>query len=345
MHLSYLISDLHCDLLCYLSRDSRRSAYDLAVRCAIPQLTQGKVNMQIMAIFTETSHKSVENGRRQVEIFRNLTTLYPQIFEILHQEEQLDEIQTSPSIKILPAIENASSFCCEDEDLSQGLKNLSAFQKKMNSKIAYVSLTWNTENRFGGGAHTKIGLKEDGKRLIDFLSQKKIPIDLSHASDYLAYDILSYIDKQNISINTLASHSNLRSITNVPRNLPDDIAQEIWRRDGIVGLNFIRPFIGADSFCNFTRHLERALHLGGADGICFGADFFYGDDVSPPYRKPAEEIFFPSYDHAGCYPDVIRLWQKELNLSQEILMKISHQNLNRFIKTLLIASGPKMGQQ
>lgn len=325
-----MIADMHCDLLCYLSRDPKRTPFDPAVRCSIPQLKEGNVKLQTMAIFTETAPGSADSGHAQAEVYRKLPKLYPDIFEFVHQGILPETITDSEKIFIVPAIENASSFCEEGEDLEKALQRLADWQRKIG-KLSYISLTWNTENRFGGGALTRIGLKDDGRRLLDYLVQKGIALDLSHASDYLAYDLLNEIDKRNLKLPVVASHSNLRSIVNVPRNLPDDLAKEILRRGGIIGMNFIRFFLGEHSIDNFSCQLESFLKLGASRQVCFGADFYYGDDVSPAHRKPPEVCFFPSYDHAGTYPKVLELWRRHGVASEEMITNVSHQNLIKFL--------------
>lgn len=154
----------------------------------------------------------------------------------MRQEKDLDHLylrcaqeESTNKIGIIPAIENASAICNEKEDLSIALERLTALQRRIG-KLLYVSLTWNHENRFGGGNHTEKGLKNDGKLLVDYLCHKGIALDFSHASDYLAYDLLNYIEKKGLRLPLLASHSNMRSIADFPRNLPDEIAKEIIKK-------------------------------------------------------------------------------------------------------------------
>lgn len=312
----YPIADLHCDLLCYLAGEAGRTAYDACVRCSIPQLQQGPVKLQVMPIFTETCAHSTLRGNAQAERFKALPVNYPDVFGC--------------AIDTRLAIENGSSFAEEDEPLSLALARLSHF----GGPPVYISFTWNTENRFGGGAHTKIGLKSDGKVLLDYLNQQKIAVDLSHASDELAYDILDYIDNRGLNIPIIASHSNFRAVTNVSRNLPDDLVREIMQRDGVIGFNFVRLFVGPESPLNFVRQLEHLLTLGGGKLLCFGADFFYHGDVSPQFRKTPEEYFFPDYGDASAYEKVLGLWRKHLNLSEEIIHDIAYRNLDRFLHQL-----------
>lgn len=320
------IIDLHCDLLCYLQGDPSRTPYDPQVRCAIPQLRQGGICLQVMAAFSETSDDSAKSGMRQVEIFHSLPEKYPEHFYIVNSANQLDEPANRSKVGIMLAFENGSAFCSEKESLEEGLRRLDHL-----GKVAYISMTWNLENRFGGGAHTDVGLKPDGKRLLDYLDGKKIAIDFSHASDRLIREALDYIDAGSLQIPVMASHSNFRVVTDAPRNLPDDLAVEIARRGGVIGFNFVRFFVGADDTKFFSNQLSHAFALGLQDHLCFGADFFYGNDVPIAFRKKPEELFFPGFDHAGCYGKVIDLWQQSGVTPQQI-ERISNANARRFLE-------------
>jgi len=328
-----MIADLHCDLLCYLKGDSKRTAYDHAVRCAIPQLKSGGVRLQIMAIYTDTNPNSTDEGLAQAQVFAKLPKLYPTEFRFVQNPEELSN--QSPAIGIMAAIENASSFAKEKEPLQESLARFNTI-RKMCGKIVYVSLTWNTENRFGGGAHSTVGLKTDGMQLIDFLQAKNIAIDLSHASDQLIIDIFNYLDHKKYQTPILASHSNFRKIADVPRNLPEEFAKEIMRREGLIGLNFIRSFIGEKDHLNLARQLEYGLEIGGANHLCFGADFYHLEDIPLPYRKPPDAAFFPEFSNAGDYAKVLKLWKNHLTLPDDLLYDISYGNLQKYLSTKIL---------
>jgi microsomal dipeptidase-like Zn-dependent dipeptidase len=321
------IVDLHCDLLCYLRGNKQRTPYDLAVRCSIPQLREGNVKLQTLAIFTQTEAYSSEKGFQQIKIYQGLPINCPQDF--IHFSPHLN--LHSPCIAILMAFENASGFCDELEPLQEGFERLKTIIKTV-SKPLYISLTWNTENRFGGGAMTEVGLKRDGKLLLEELDHQQIAIDLSHASDALAYEIIDYIEGHGLNIPLIASHSNARAVTSMSRNLPDDIAKEIFRRGGIVGLNLYRYFIGEAEEA-LVKHLAHWLEIGGEDHIALGADFFYDPDLPSTYRH-GKDIFFKDYQDSSCYGKLLSFLQKELKLRLSILEKLAHQNAMSFIRGL-----------
>jgi microsomal dipeptidase-like Zn-dependent dipeptidase len=309
------IFDLHCDLLSYLEEGANRTPYDRIVHCSFPQLKEGGVKCQTLAVFTRTGTNSYLKGNKQIEIFKQLIKKHS--IEVCSFDQ---DVLHSERINLCLAIENASGFCDEKEPLETGLNRLRAlYQTK--AKPIYISLTWNMENRFGGGNATSIGLKDDGRHLLEELHGKGIAIDLSHASDALAGGILDFIDYKNLSVPILASHSNARKVLDHPRNLPSVFAKEIIRRKGLIGLNFYRHFLGT-SESDFVKHMEYWLELGAEKNICFGADFFYEGDTGSQAGSP----YFNHYQDAGSYPRLLELLQQKLGLSETILNALAFQN-------------------
>lgn len=325
----YPIIDLHCDLLSYLQGSLDRTPYDLAARCSISQLKGGNVKIQTLAVFSETGEESVAQGMEQVEIYKQLPVYYPTELKhvsLFSQDEQADQI-----IEIALAFEGASTFCDEQESIERGMQRLDDICQTI-AKPIYISLTWNGENRFGGGILTTKGLKDDGRHLLRFLHQKNIAVDLSHASDQLAYDTLNYIDQQQLDIPVMASHSNARTVRDVPRNLPDELIKEIFYRQGLIGLNLYQLFVGFETEKNLTQHIEHFLNLGGKECLAMGADFFYEEDFSSLSRPAGMKAFAPNYDDATCYSRLLQLLERNLGLQQEELKQFAYKNAEKFLK-------------
>ncbi len=325
------IADLHCDLLCYLSADASRTAYDPEVRCAIPQLQAGGVKMQTMAVFTRTIPHSSVSGLKQLEFYQQLLTLDPTIWQLLAPGMEWDQIEEN-KIGCRLAIENASGLCDEQEPLQLIFERLDRLSRQGHSPL-YIGFTWNEENRFGGGSSAPtVGLKTDGKRLLDYMHQKGIAMDFSHASDPLIEEALAYMDQKQLQIPVLASHSNFRSIQQAARNLPDELAIEIAKRNGLIGINFYQSFVGdlQEGSSTFLKHLEHAFRLGIQSSLCFGADFFYDGDL-PPRPTPRPPCGFPGYETASCYPKLLQEWE-DASLERELLEGICYKHLDRFLK-------------
>lgn len=320
----FTIFDLHNDLLSYLASSSSHSPFDQAPRCSVDQLRAGGVTGLCLPIFAETESRSESALMRQIACYRNLCQQYPTIFG--------STPNSGAEITILPAIENVSSFLGENEPLEVGLKRFIDVCGP-SVRFVYVSLTWNFDNRCGGGSPSTNGLTEDGKRVIDFLAPYAAAIDLSHAGDRLAEDVLRYLDESKSPLRVIASHSNFRTITDVPRNLPDEIAQEIVRRGGVIGLACIRRFIGPTSEHLF-KHIEHALKKGWEEALSIGADFFVWRKLQPgQYDAFVEEHFFPRYGDASCLRTLIN--DVKERFGEWVAIGMANRNLrNRLLRTV-----------
>ncbi|RZS95219.1 dipeptidase [Cecembia calidifontis] len=323
--MAFPIIDTHCDILSYLAKTPNASpekSEDIA--CAIPLLQKGQVKMQVCAIYTDVKAGSMELAVRQA--FKYRVMLLTHSHELVQADaEFLKSIDLNSKIGMVAAIENAAGLADEKAPIQQAYEQLDKLIH-MTGRIAYISLTHHTENRFGGGNYTEgIGLKEDGKRILDYISGKKIAIDLSHTSDLLAEGILKYIDGQKLNIPVIASHSNFRSKWNHRRNLSDEFAKEIIQRDGIIGINFLRAFLDTERPERIFEHILYGFKMGAEEQMCFGADFFYTKDFPDPSRHP---FYFPIVENASKYPSILEKLSE--SLSREQLEKLAYKNCQRF---------------
>jgi membrane dipeptidase len=67
-------------------------------------------------------------------------------------------------------------------------------------------------------------------------------IDVSHVSDETMSDALE-VSKAPI----IASHSSARALSNVPRNIPDDLLKRIAKNGGVIHVNFYSVFVDTNT--------------------------------------------------------------------------------------------------
>lgn len=297
------IIDLHCDLLAYLSEVDDGTPLDERSRCSLPLLEKGGVVFQALAVFAEMKAGSRKEAENQLACYRKMLKDFP-------------EART----QFLLAIESASTLLEEEEPLDL------LFPRFEKEKWLYVSLTWKEENRFGGGDQSQVGLKDDGKELLEYMDGKGVAIDLSHSSDPLAEGILNHIDKKGLEITPIASHSNFRAVKDSRRNLPDHLAKEIMSRGGVIGINFVRHIVGNEPEA-FLKHIQHGLSLGGEEALALGADFFEG--ISLPAIDHLKPFYQESFSNSSCYPQLLELMRKEFSETQ--IEKIAHLNAKKLI--------------
>jgi membrane dipeptidase len=323
------IIDTHCDILSYLAKIPNAApdkTEDIA--CAIPLMEKGNVKMQVCAIYTDVSTGSMEIARKQAFKYREMLMTYAN--RVCQADgDFLSNLENQTKIGLVTAIENAAGLANEKADISKAFEQLDSLIQ-LTGRMAYISLTHHTENRFGGGNYTEgIGLKEDGKRVLDYISGKKIAIDLSHTSDMLAEGILNHLDTSKLDIPVIASHSNFRSIWNHKRNLTDEFAKEIIHRKGIIGVNFLRAFLDDKNPERILDHILHGFEIGAEEQMCFGADFFYTKDFPDKNRFP---FYFPVVENASKYPSLLEILSQQLSKQQ--LEKLAFGNCQRFFGEL-----------
>jgi len=109
--------------------------------------------------------------------------------------------------------------------------------------VRYMTLTWNNTNNWadaGRGEKKHNGLSDFGKDVVREMNRLGMLVDVSHVSDDTMSDALD-VSKAPI----IASHSSARALSDVPRNIPDNLLKRIAKNGGVVQVNFYSVFVDA----------------------------------------------------------------------------------------------------
>ena len=106
--------------------------------------------------------------------------------------------------------------------------------------VRYMTLTWNNTNDWADarGDTKHNGLTDFGKEVVREMNRLGMLVDISHVSDKTMSDALD-VSKAPV----IASHSSSRALSNVLRNIPDDLLKRIAQNGGVVQVNFYSLFI------------------------------------------------------------------------------------------------------
>ena len=121
--------------------------------------------------------------------------------------------------------------------------SLPALREFYRLGVRYITLTWNNTNDWADAARGEKkhnGLSEFGKEVVREMNRLGMLVDVSHVSDQTMSDALD-VSKAPI----FASHSSARALSNVPRNIPDDLLRRIAKNGGVIQVNFYSVFVDA----------------------------------------------------------------------------------------------------
>lgn len=236
----------------------------------------------------------VNSGDLDLRRVKNFADKYAQIFaifmdegemEMSHPEEQFYQVYKR-AVELLENEKDGLVWCKNGADMENAhrQKKAAAFLSVEDAAvmgshvenirelgIRFAMLTWNYDNRYACGAtcDQRKGLKEEGRSLVKRLVDQGIVLDISHLSDKGAEDIFDLTD-----MTVMASHSNIRTVCEHPRNLTSELAKELIRRKGLIGMNFYGRFIGEKpDMMSLVRHMDAVLEMGGEDVLALGTDF------------------------------------------------------------------------
>src|SRR5438445_9802246 len=103
--------------------------------------------------------------------------------------------------------------------------------------VRYMSGAWSVSTSWAGSSGDEIGmtrgLTDFGRAVIREMNRLGMMVDVSHLSDKAFWDIVNTSTKP-----VIATHSGCRAITNVPRNLIDEMIVALAKTGGVVNVIF-----------------------------------------------------------------------------------------------------------
>jgi membrane dipeptidase len=98
------------------------------------------------------------------------------------------------------------------------------------------------------------GLTDHGREVVHEMNRLGVVVNVSHASD----DTISQaIDASSDPI--VATHHGLRSVNNIPRNMPDWLVKKMAAKGGVFGLQIGNEFHSPTEYAYQTEHAKRAF--------------------------------------------------------------------------------------
>ena len=127
--------------------------------------------------------------------------------------------------------------------------------------VRYMTLTWSNSldwaqssgdyKKDENGKVIDPGMTDYGRKIVQEMNRLGMIVDISHVSDKTFYDAIATSRAP-----VIASHSSARALTDVPRNMTDDMLTALARNNGVVQVNFNCGFVSND-YNQRTKQFEK----------------------------------------------------------------------------------------
>jgi membrane dipeptidase len=237
--------DGHNDLPEALRRrvDLRISEIDLGqpvpeLMTDIPRLRAGGVGGQFWSVWVPASLPEGEATRRafeQLDIVQRLVAAYPETFELAASADDIERIFRAGRIAALIGLEGGSM-------IGSSLAILRQFHAL---GVRYMTLTHWLTTRWADAATDPAqhgGLTRFGVEVVREMNRLGMLVDLSHVSPATMSAALDAAEAP-----VLFSHSGARSVTDHPRNVPDQILGRVATNGGVVMAVFLSIFVSSEA--------------------------------------------------------------------------------------------------
>lgn len=195
-----------------------------------------------------------------------------------------------------------------------GLEEVNDLRTLHRLGLRLLGLVWNKDNPICASwkAHRDYGLTDFGHEIVGEALRRGMVIDLAHASDRTFFDVVSSFDG-----GIMVSHTGLRHMKDMKRNITVRMVEEIARKGGVVGIAFAKLFLGDVSMEKAVVEIS-ALVRDFPDTIAVGSDFFgFGKSIEIPGMGGVED-----------FPAIYRAFARHLN--EELLDRFFWGNAARF---------------
>lgn len=242
-----LIVDSHIDTPRYFLDEGYRLAdrhkyYELDM----PRLKEGHVGGVFFGIYAQPT-----DFPPQLWLPRSLDVLDALHEEIRRNSQQMEMAYTSDDIlRIHKSGKIAALASLEGGHLIAD--SIPVLRNFYRLGIRYMTLAHFSNNIFADSMTDQPkhnGLSAKGRELVTAMNRMGMIVDVSHISDKAVMDS---VDASNAPV--IASHSSVKAINPIPRNMPDEVIRKVASKGGVVCINFHAGYLNKPAYDVYIKN-------------------------------------------------------------------------------------------
>lgn len=239
LHQKAFVFDAHCDTAMRLVGDNR---IDLGIRqpdghLDLPRAKEGGLDAQIFAVWIPpqmSEARATERAIAMVEAVREQARAHPDRMEVALKGRDVRRIAGEGKLAALIGLEGGHIIG----------DRLEALREYHERGVRCMTLTWMNTNKWADSSDDTTkwgGLTDFGRSVVREMDRLGMLIDCSHVSEKTLFDVLETTKHP-----VLVSHSCMRALVDIPRNISDEAIRAVAERGGVVCVNFFTGFLDGE---------------------------------------------------------------------------------------------------
>lgn len=291
LHAQLRIVDLHADSLLWgrnLLKRSTRGAVD------VPRMIEGNEALEIFTAVTKSPrglNYERNDSNSDTIVWLALAQRWPPrtwnslTQRALYLAERFQKTAAASGGRLVPIrtardLKNYLAHRPQNPNITAGLLGIEGghaldgklenFDVLFEAGYRYISLTHFFDDELAGSSAgiAKGGLTPLGRELVQRMNDKRVIIDLAHASPQTIQDVLALSQRP-----VIVSHGGLKGACFNNRNLSDEEARGVARSGGMIGIGFWETAVCGDDVQAIVKSMRYAANLVGTDHVALGSDF------------------------------------------------------------------------
>jgi membrane dipeptidase len=268
--------DGHNDLLWELRQG--RDPADPGLMTDLPRMAAGGVGGQFWSVYVPSdlpADAAVTMTLEQIDALLDMVRRNPDRLELARSADDAERIAAAGRVASMIGVEGGHSIG----------GSLGTLRVMAELGMGYLTLTHNDDTPWADSAtgdHPHGGLTRFGEEVVREVNRCGWLVDLSHTSDDTMRQAIEVSEAP-----VIFSHSSARALCDVPRNVPDDVLEQVGRTGGVVMVTFVPSFVAPEG-AEFNRvawaeaRRLRAARADDPEAVRTAMDAWFEANPGPP---------------------------------------------------------------
>ncbi|MEZ5354320.1 MAG: dipeptidase [Bryobacteraceae bacterium] len=242
-----LIFDAHIDTPRYIVDEGYRLADEHSYyELDLPRLRKGRVGAVLFGLYAQPEDYAqpqwLPRALECLEALHREVAANSKDMEFAYSAADILRIHRAGKVAAMASLEGGHLF-------ADNLDVLGAFYRL---GVRYLTLAHFHNSTYADSMTDTArynGLSPDGRKLIEWMNRKGMMVDVSHISDKAVFDAVSASRAP-----VIASHSSVKSLSPIPRNMPDEVMKAVASKGGVICLNFHAGYLEPKAHAVYIRN-------------------------------------------------------------------------------------------